>query len=91
MTGQAAMFGASIWRQLTHVVELRDNIRAKEDPVYIALLAWIRIGEGTSQCSIGCLNYNILKTRIIEWLSIENYEDYQKLCNAPVVFGERCL
>ncbi|KIK76882.1 hypothetical protein PAXRUDRAFT_78559, partial [Paxillus rubicundulus Ve08.2h10] len=36
--GQSALFGAFLWRQLTHVVELKKNERAKNDPAYIALL-----------------------------------------------------
>jgi hypothetical protein len=39
LSGQAGMFSAAIWRQLMHVVELKENMRAKEDPQFVALLA----------------------------------------------------
>ena len=36
--GQNALFGTSIWRQLTHIVELKENIRARDDPDYTTCL-----------------------------------------------------
>ncbi|KAF8122485.1 hypothetical protein EV363DRAFT_1107544, partial [Boletus edulis] len=40
--GHRGLFGASIWQQLTHVVELKQNFRAITDPDFIDLLNRLR-------------------------------------------------
>ena len=43
--GQESLNGAFLWRQLNKVVELKSNIRAKHDQLFINLLARIRQGN----------------------------------------------
>ena len=43
--GQTALHGASLWRQVNQVVELKTNIRAGSDQEFVNLLACIRIGR----------------------------------------------
>ena len=38
LCGHRRLFGAAVWQQLTHVVELKKKFRAIADPEYIALL-----------------------------------------------------
>jgi hypothetical protein len=91
LSGQAGMFSAAIWRQLMHVVELKENMRAKEDPQFVALLARMLVGQAITQSSTGTSNYDTLKTRIMDRLAIEKPDEYKLLYNAPIVFGERRL
>jgi hypothetical protein len=91
LSGQAGMFGAAIWRQLTHGVELKENMRAKEDPQFVALLSRMRASLGVTLSSTGTSDYDTLKTRIMDRVAIEKPDEYKLLCNALVVFGERHL
>ncbi|KAF8447509.1 hypothetical protein L210DRAFT_3359413, partial [Boletus edulis BED1] len=36
--GHRGLFGAALWQQLTHVIELKQNVRAITDPFYVDLL-----------------------------------------------------
>ena len=88
---QNALFGASIWRQLTHVVELKENVRAREDHDYAAHLLWMHEWNSTLHATDGPSNYDVLQSCVLENLQCDKPFEYALLCDAPVVFRQRCL
>ena len=88
---QNTLFGASIWRQLTHIVELKENVRAREDHDYAAHLLRMRKGNGTLHATDGPSDYDVLQSRVLENLQRDKPFEYALLRDAPVVFGQRRL
>jgi ATP-dependent DNA helicase PIF1 len=89
--GHRGLFGASIWQQLTHIVELKKNVRATRDPAYISLLNRFRLGNGVVVSQAKMSDYDVLKGRLLDKLQLDRPTEYERLRNAPVVFGERRL
>lgn len=89
--GHRGLFGALIWQQLTHIVELKKNIRAGTDPEFVALLSRIRAGTRTATTGDGLADYNALKAWCIEKLELDRPTEWAELQTASVIFGTRCL
>ena len=64
--GQDALFGASVWKQLTHVVELKQNVRARGDADHVMCLLCMCKGNGSLHATDGPLDYKMLQNCILE-------------------------
>lgn len=77
LSGQMALHGAYLWRQVTHVVILRENWRARNDAPYVNLLAHVR--KGIAWSGTGDMSEE-------QWGTGDNYSvsDYLTLCSRHV-------
>lgn len=78
--GQRALHGASLWRQIDQVVELKTNMRSSSDHKFVNLLAHVRIGRAwdghTKKCEDQLGNgdnyadtgYEVLRKRCLQSL-----------------------
>jgi hypothetical protein len=89
--GQHGLFGAHLWRQVPHVVELKENQRARTDPDFIEFLNRVRVGEASIHKPEGGSDYQFLQSRLLDHLQISKPDEFEDLKDAPVVFGERRL
>lgn len=89
--GQDALLSASLWKQLTHVVELKKNVRVKGDSDYVACLLCMRQGNGSLCAADGPSDYEVLWSRVLENLMSDHLSEYVGLHDAQVVFRERRL
>ena len=89
--GQNALFGTSIWRQLTHIVELKENIRARDDPDYATCLLRMHEGNGTLHSKDGTSDYDVLQSCVLENLQHDNPMEYTSLRDTAVVFSQQHL
>lgn len=88
---QERLFGAFLWRSLTHVVQLIKNERAKTDPNFIQLLGRVRVGETITSGRLGLTDIDVLNNRLLSKLMRNSPEEFNAFRDAPVVFGERRL
>lgn len=72
-------------------MELKKNVHAITDPGYIELLNRLRVGKGTMTRDRNIFNYDVLKSQLLDKLQLDQPNEYDVLCNAPVVFCEQCL
>ncbi|KAI0037270.1 hypothetical protein FA95DRAFT_1473354, partial [Auriscalpium vulgare] len=52
-TGQDALRGAALWRQVSTVVTLKKNMRQAADAPYADLVQRVRLGRGTTRRPVG--------------------------------------
>ncbi|KAF8133431.1 hypothetical protein EV363DRAFT_1162136, partial [Boletus edulis] len=83
--GQYALFGTSIWCQLMHVVELKKNHHAVNDPDFVEMLNCIRVGEASSTPFPS--DYDKLKEHIMDVMAVRDNNLFVQLRTMPVVFG----
>ncbi|KAG1780903.1 hypothetical protein EV702DRAFT_1177654 [Suillus placidus] len=88
MGGQSALHGAFLWRQADTVVELRQNWRAKEDPLFVKMLSQfaVRVGQMTHVS-----DYEVLKTRLLSNIKHQSAEEFASFKNAPIVVTRKFL
>ena len=86
---QEHLFGAFLWRSLTHVVQLIKNERAKTDPEFIDLLGRVRIGNTITSGRPGSTDVDALNKRLLSKLSKNSPDEFAIFRDAPIVFGER--
>ena len=89
--GQNALFGTSIWRQLTHIVELKENIKARDDPDYATCLLRMHEGNGTLHSKDGTSDYDVLQSCVLENIQCDNPMEYTSLCDTAVIFSQQHL
>ncbi|KAI6014875.1 hypothetical protein BKA83DRAFT_4061218, partial [Pisolithus microcarpus] len=58
---QCKLFGAFLWWNLTHIVQLRKNVRAASDAEFMSLLDQVHGGKATMVDSNGKSDFDILK------------------------------
>ncbi|KAJ7687295.1 hypothetical protein B0H17DRAFT_939605 [Mycena rosella] len=98
--GVVALYGTWIWRQVTKVVILRKNFRARTDPEYTNLLARVRLGiawDGvlnmTAHQKGDSKNYpwSDFKTIQAQQLAGLQLKDQQQFEEAPVVCSTKVI
>jgi ATP-dependent DNA helicase PIF1 len=98
ITGQAALHGAFLWRQVDTVVELRQNWRAKLDAPFVEMLNRIRVGkarkgrlaaEHVSEDEQS--DYDILKSRMLSEIKRRSVEEFEGFKDAPIVVTKKFL
>ena len=85
---QEHLFGAFLWRSLTHVVQLIKNERAKTDPAFIELLGCVRMGAALTTGTPGSTDIDVLNGHVLSKLLRDSPAGFAKFADAPVVFGE---
>ena len=102
-TGQGALNGAFLWRQVNKVIILKKNERAKKDPRFINLLSRVREGRAwdghkkkdTMQEGSGdnytSSDYETLLGRRLHLLAKKDKTVLNKFKDAKIVVGEKVL
>ncbi|KIN98983.1 hypothetical protein M404DRAFT_156400 [Pisolithus tinctorius Marx 270] len=85
---QRHLFGAFLWRSLTHVVQLVQNEHAKADLTFIEMLGWIRLGSATMSVGSPPSDWHHLQQRLLSELHKNSIDDFLHFSEAPIVFGE---
>ncbi|EIW86687.1 hypothetical protein CONPUDRAFT_45042 [Coniophora puteana RWD-64-598 SS2] len=91
--GQLAMQGICLWRQVHTVVELKQNIRAKKDPDFIALLNRIRVGSPRKFANQEGLppDHVVLCSRILSTLKATDLLSAHRFRDVPIIVGRKTL
>ncbi|KAG1761127.1 hypothetical protein EV702DRAFT_1207467 [Suillus placidus] len=94
--GQSALHGAFLWRQVDTVVELHQNWRAKEDPLFVEMLSRTRVGQARRfAVRVGQMthasDYEVLKTRLLSNIKHQSAEEFASFKNAPIVVTRKFL
>lgn len=101
--GQSALQGASLWRQIQDVVELKQNFRAKEDPEFVNLLSRVRSGcawngkDSMTEEQLGTgrnytiSDYDVLRKRQLSVLKEECPETLRSLRDAPIIVARKSV
>lgn len=90
-TGIDELYGAHLWRQLTHVVCLRKNVRQAEDAVYAALNERIRLGRPilTSSDPEVETDYIVLHRRLLSEIARTNPLELERFRNCPIIVADK--
>jgi hypothetical protein len=93
LKGQTALHGAFLWRQVDVVVELKQNLRAKDDPEFIEMLNRIWLGKvrKMAQDRNHPSDYDILKMRLLSEIKTKLPEQFDGFKDAPIVVTRKYL
>ncbi|KAI5994920.1 hypothetical protein F5J12DRAFT_688462, partial [Pisolithus orientalis] len=88
---QGCLFGAFLWRSLSHIVQLVQNKHMKSDPAFVDLLGHVRIGNASTKTSDRYSDFNLLQSRQLTHLQKHMAEDFATFHSALIIFGEQHL
>ena len=89
-TAVSALMGVYLWRLVRTVVLLKQNQRQSGDMAYATLLSRVRAGECIQKTRTAQLpDYNVLQTRILDHIVVDNPETRSLFQDAPVIVGRK--
>lgn len=89
--GVSAMQGAFLWRQVTDVVQLTQNVRQKGDTAYAGFLSRLRSGECADGPRGGTDDLCMIRDRQLGQVIKGDEEAKCHFADAPVIVGTRKL
>ncbi|KAI5984394.1 hypothetical protein F5J12DRAFT_787575 [Pisolithus orientalis] len=81
---QWQLFGAFLWRSLTHVIQLIQNEQAQVDPMFIKMLACIRLGPADTSSISQPSDLHYLQQRLLTELHKNDKHEFQQFAEAPI-------